>query len=259
MRSIPMKLSFKALILFFFIVCLSTPSFATLTVDAGGPYEIYAGYDLWLQGMVGGSTSTGWYSDSGARFSTNPTGWVPWVTLDAINPRLPRNTPTTLTLKASDGASTVSDTAALTIWSRIPIAVLQTVATPVGSTLTLDASQSIHFGPATLTRYYWDLNPTSTCPFYTPGTDLPPPIWTGFESDFFTTSPILTLTPEQYASFYSSPGTYHPAVWIYNSNGDGTYAQQSLTMLAPVPVPPAVWLLGSGLIGLIGIRRRLKK
>ncbi|MDY6950660.1 MAG: VPLPA-CTERM sorting domain-containing protein [Thermodesulfobacteriota bacterium] len=26
----------------------------------------------------------------------------------------------------------------------------------------------------------------------------------------------------------------------------------------PVPVPPAVWLLGSGLIGLVGIRRRYK-
>jgi len=25
---------------------------------------------------------------------------------------------------------------------------------------------------------------------------------------------------------------------------------------APVPVPPTVWLLGSGLLGLIGIRRR---
>jgi hypothetical protein len=28
---------------------------------------------------------------------------------------------------------------------------------------------------------------------------------------------------------------------------------------APVPIPPAVWLLGSGLLGLIGIRRRFKK
>jgi hypothetical protein len=28
---------------------------------------------------------------------------------------------------------------------------------------------------------------------------------------------------------------------------------------APVPIPGAVWLLGSGLIGLIGIRRRFKK
>jgi hypothetical protein len=29
-----------------------------------------------------------------------------------------------------------------------------------------------------------------------------------------------------------------------------------LVLLNPVPVPAAVWLLGSGLIGLIGIRRR---
>jgi len=30
-------------------------------------------------------------------------------------------------------------------------------------------------------------------------------------------------------------------------------------LIQPVPIPPAVWLLGSGLIGLIGIRRRFKK
>jgi uncharacterized membrane protein len=28
---------------------------------------------------------------------------------------------------------------------------------------------------------------------------------------------------------------------------------------APVPIPGAVWLLGSGLIGLVGIRRRFKQ
>ena len=28
---------------------------------------------------------------------------------------------------------------------------------------------------------------------------------------------------------------------------------------APVPIPGAVWLLGSGLLGMLGIRRKLKK
>jgi hypothetical protein len=31
------------------------------------------------------------------------------------------------------------------------------------------------------------------------------------------------------------------------------------TRSAPVPLPPAIWLMGSGLLGLIGIRRRFRK
>jgi T5SS/PEP-CTERM-associated repeat protein len=49
---------------------------------------------------------------------------------------------------------------------------------------------------------------------------------------------------------------------------DGTYASFTLTSLdniyavsgsAPVPIPAAVWLLGSGLAGLVGMRRRLHR
>jgi hypothetical protein len=40
---------------------------------------------------------------------------------------------------------------------------------------------------------------------------------------------------------------------IYNG---GTF---TVTGASSVPVPPAAWLLGSGLLGLIGVRRRLKK
>jgi hypothetical protein len=32
-----------------------------------------------------------------------------------------------------------------------------------------------------------------------------------------------------------------------------------LTDITPVPIPGAVWLLGSGLIGFMGIRMRMKK
>jgi hypothetical protein len=42
---------------------------------------------------------------------------------------------------------------------------------------------------------------------------------------------------------------------IYN-NSSMTVQYQS--QLAPVPIPAAVWLLGSGLVGLIGIRRRIR-
>jgi len=41
----------------------------------------------------------------------------------------------------------------------------------------------------------------------------------------------------------------------YYDDNDGSY-QVSVNV---VPIPPAVWLLGSGLIGLVGIRRKFKK
>jgi hypothetical protein len=42
--------------------------------------------------------------------------------------------------------------------------------------------------------------------------------------------------------------------------GDKSYALNGLGFLMPaaVPIPPSVWLFGSGLLGLIGIARRKK-
>jgi hypothetical protein len=53
-----------------------------------------------------------------------------------------------------------------------------------------------------------------------------------------------------------TPGEFNVAILnLYNA--DGSPAQNQL-VLTPVPIPAAVWLLGSGLVGLVGIRRRFK-
>ena len=43
-------------------------------------------------------------------------------------------------------------------------------------------------------------------------------------------------------------GTFELTIFVAGDNDN----------VAPVPVPAAFWLFGSGLIGLIGLRRRLK-
>lgn len=52
-----------------------------------------------------------------------------------------------------------------------------------------------------------------------------------------------------------SNGAYLGAVHV---QGIGTASTSAFVAGAPVPVPAAVWLLGSGLLGLIGIGRRMK-
>ncbi|MBW1644865.1 MAG: DUF4465 domain-containing protein [Deltaproteobacteria bacterium] len=45
----------------------------------------------------------------------------------------------------------------------------------------------------------------------------------------------------------------------WGMNTPGYFALDDLNGTAPVPIPGAAWLLGSGLLGLVGIRRRTKR
>ena len=55
-----------------------------------------------------------------------------------------------------------------------------------------------------------------------------------------------------------SAGSYHAQI---SGNATGAFGgSYSVAMVAaPVPVPTAIWLLGSGLIGLVGVSRRKKQ
>lgn len=45
----------------------------------------------------------------------------------------------------------------------------------------------------------------------------------------------------------------------YDAGGNTLYHALGLMQVNPVPVPPAIWLFGSGLLGLVGMARRRKR
>ena len=100
--------------------------------------------------------------------------------------------------------------------------------------------------------------------------NLPGPIYglkfePGSDSTSFSFSFISDRAP-MWGNFYAKDGTDdHGTVDVYAYNtgftltGVNSYYAAVPDTLTVVPIPPAVWLMGTGLLGLIGIRRRLRK
>lgn len=63
------------------------------------------------------------------------------------------------------------------------------------------------------------------------------------------------------ANFFDINTKYLAGTHIFPPGGDDTgfAAGDGTTGMPYVPLPPSVWLLGSGLLGLVGLRRRFKK
>ena len=64
---------------------------------------------------------------------------------------------------------------------------------------------------------------------------------------------------EMQITFYDAPSPVHPDVWYAGAYKYHIGVQVSYTPAAPVPIPAAAWLLGSGLLGMAAVRRRMKK
>lgn len=73
--------------------------------------------------------------------------------------------------------------------------------------------------------------------------------------------------PSMFETIYTNTGMLQAGDMIeilYGNNGDYRFDHGNVNVFitassTPVPIPAAIWLLGSGLIGLIGLRRKFKK
>ena len=74
----------------------------------------------------------------------------------------------------------------------------------------------------------------------------------GFDSE--PVGPVVIHTDSSYASTSDDVWLLDVPLSVFDFNANATYAD--FTLVSQVPVPAAVWLFGSGLLGLVGMARR---
>ncbi len=84
----------------------------------------------------------------------------------------------------------------------------------------------------------------------------------GFELNWFDVTPSSALGGGWSIFFttglVTSDQTGEIFFEIYDDSATGDWFEGSMNLPAAVPVPGAIWLFGSGLLGLLGIRRKMK-
>jgi hypothetical protein len=129
------------------------------------------------------------------------------------------------------------------------------------------------------TNYYWaDANRTIPLTPYTFTSGGSNPLMPGdiyglkfeFNNLLEVTWTFYSTQEPMWGNFYAKDGVDNSGEWAtaYNTglttkdtDGYGWFAAvpDTKTYAPPVPVPPTVWLLGAGLVGLWGVRRRFSK
>ena len=81
--------------------------------------------------------------------------------------------------------------------------------------------------------------------------------WTSWSDEDYTNE----AASWDITGFLEGATSFKVGFWFYaDSDSYGYFGADNIEVTGnPVPVPAAVWLLGSGLIGLAGVRRKLKK
>ncbi len=207
--------------------------------NAGGPYEIYAGEYLVLNGNAhdnnepcGDSLSIEWDLDGDGVFENDsllPSSLIEWSILKTIE----RNTPITIAIKATDktGRTATSQTILeildypKAIAEASPITVLEGCAGGIGSTITFSHAASNHLdGNRTISNYYWDFN-------------IENGLWwnTGAVPDFQTTEKNATPT-----NIYSTYGDYKATLKITDDTGLSDYDTVEITVNKSPEMAPVV-------------------